>query len=431
MFDTFFFTGFYQKQMFYPYTKNNYQLRTHDEFVATARLAEDRQVKRKKGGSIDGIKGLSPLLQIFEYPKQIILDYMHLSCIGHMATLINRWLSILNKEAVTNISSHLFSQRFPHNMSVKFNYPLNLCNDWKAKHFRIFLLSIGVPLVLKHLPQVVASHFTLYSMFIKLLHNPYSIEEIELADKIIHYYCKTAVHVYGESIELFSLHAHLHLPQQVLNHGGLSFTSAFCFESAIRYLKKKAHGTKDLATQIADWISVERTMKKQPFEVFKSIGFNQMDINDYNFDIYRDIFLNNIHLLNENENDIPLFLRYRDTFNIYHTILYDLPYTCVSYIISYKAVDASIKYGQIIVFFKLREDYYALIREYKSTDQNISDFLSVPAELEQKLNEIFPIRVLSNSYSIVPVISIRHKCIQVVCEDLLFLSEVRVDYEHD
>ena len=417
--------------MLYPYRKNNYELRTHDEFVATARLAEDRQTKRKNAGSIDGVKGLSPLLQIFEYPKQIIFDYMHLSCIGHMATLINRWLSVLNKETLAHINAQLFSQRFTHNMSVRFNYPLHLCGDWKAKHFRIFLLCIGVPLMLKHLPSIIASHFSLYSMFIKLLHNPNSIEEIQLADQIIHYYCKTATHVYGESIELFSLHAHLHLPQQVLNHGGLSFTSAFCFESAIRYLKKKAHGTKDLATQIADWISVERTIKKQSFEVFKSTGLNQMDINDRNFDVYRKIFLNNIHLLNENENDVVLFLRYRDTFNIYHTLLYDLPYTCVSYIISYGAVDASIQYGQVIVFFKLREDYYALIREYKFTGRNLSDLLSIPTKFEQKLNEIFPMRVLSDSYSIVPVQSICHKCIQVAYDNLFFLSEVRVDYEHD
>lgn len=417
--------------MLYPYKKNNYQLRTHGEFVATARLVEDRKATTKKTSSVDGIKGLSPLLQIFEYPKQIILDYMHLSCLGHMATLINRWLPMLNKDSLANINSQLFSQRFPHNMSVKFNYPLHLSGDWKAKHYRMFVLSIGVPLMLKHLPQIVASHFSLYSMFIKLLHNPNSIDEIQLADKIIHFYCRTAAHVYDDTIELFSLHAHLHLPQQVLNHGGLSFTSAFCFESAIRYLKKKAHGTRDLATQIANWINVERTMQQQHFEIAKSIGTNELDVNDRSFDFYREIFIKNIRSLNENENDVILFLRYKDAFDVYHTLLYDLPYTCASYIISYITDDASIKYGQIIVFFKLRQNYYAFVREYKSSDRNISYFLSVPLEFEEKLNEIFPVRVLSNSYSIVSVRAIRHKCIQVAYENLLILSEVRVDYEHD
>lgn len=215
---------------------------------------------------------------------------MHLCCLGHMSTLIHRWLSIMDKNSIADINSQLFSQRFPHNMSVKFNYPLNLAGDWKAKHFRVFVLSIGVGLMLKHLPPMIMSHFALYSMFIKLLHCPKSIEEVTLADEIIHYYCKTAKHIYGQSIELFSLHAHLHLPQQVLDHGGLSFTSAFCFESSIRYLKKKAHGTRDLATQISDWIDIERTINKQPLQILKSSVVNRIHINSRIFNDYREVF---------------------------------------------------------------------------------------------------------------------------------------------
>jgi hypothetical protein len=258
-----FFIGVYlNSQVLYPYKKNNLRRRTHANFVATARAAAIRSSSRKKGGEIDGIKGLSPLLQIFEYPTQIVLDYMHLCCLGHMSTLIRRWIPMLSKEAVKEINDIIFSQKFPHNMSVSFNYPFELSGDWKAKHFRVFLLSIGLPCVLPHLPRLVASHFALYCLSIKLLHCPKSNDEIYLADKVINYYCETARQIYGDSIELFSLHAHLHLTEQVLYHGGLGFTSAFCFESAIRYLKKKAHGTKNLATQIADWINIETVIER-------------------------------------------------------------------------------------------------------------------------------------------------------------------------
>ena len=187
---------------------------------------DSRVCSRKKSGSIYGIKGKSSLLKIFDYPKQIILDYMR----------IQYWLTKLDNGALADIDPKLFSQRFPHNMNVKFNYPLNSYNDWKAKHFRIFILSIGLSYILPHLPSLLASHFALYSIFIKLLHCLKSIDEIDLADKIIHYYCRTAIQIYGETIELFSLHAHLHLPQQVLTHDGLCFTSAFCFESMIRHI---------------------------------------------------------------------------------------------------------------------------------------------------------------------------------------------------
>jgi hypothetical protein len=431
-FNMFFVVGVCRnRQVFYPYNKNNYQQRNHAEFVATAEAAKNRTSSSKKESAVKGVKGISPLLQIFEYPKQIIFDYMHLCCLGHMSTLIQRWLPMLNKEALNEINSKLFSQRFPHNISVKFNYPLNLCGDWKAKHFRVFVLSIGLPYMLPHLPQLIASHFALYSMFVKLLHCPKSNDEVQLADKIIHFYCQTAPKIYGPAFEIFSLHAHLHLPQQVLTHGGLSFTSAFCFESAIRYLKKKAHGTRNLATQIADWINAETIVIRPPFKVSTPTGINNIRINDPIFEKYRNEFLNVLHTFIQNNNEINLYLRYKDAFITYHTVLYDLPFSCSSYIISYKSTNSSIQYGQIIVFIKHHEDYYAFIREYKPTEKNTSDYVSIPDELKSKLDEIFAIRTLSESFTLIPVNSICHKCIQVEYADYVFLSEIRVDYEHD
>ncbi|CAF1530795.1 unnamed protein product [Adineta ricciae] len=172
-----------------PQQKNAYRPRTHTEFIATAQAADIRVFGHKKAGSILGVKETSPLLEIFEYPKQIIVDYMHLSCLGHMSNLIQGWLLMLNSDTLSDINSILYSQKFAHNMSVKFNYPINACTDWKAKHFRVFILSIGLPLLLPHLPSIIAAHFALYSMCIKLLHCPKSDEEIGLADQIIHYYC--------------------------------------------------------------------------------------------------------------------------------------------------------------------------------------------------------------------------------------------------
>ncbi|CAF3749493.1 unnamed protein product [Rotaria sp. Silwood1] len=419
------------RRVFYPYNKNNYRHRTHAEFLATARVVENRFSSKRNGGTIDGVKGLSPLLRIFEYPKQIIFDYMHLCCLGHMSTLIRRWLPMLNNEAIAQINFSLFSQQFPHNMCVKFNFPLDLYTDWKAKHFRIFILCVGLPYMVFHLPPIILSHFALYSMFIKLLHCPKSHDEIELADKIIHYYCQTASQIYDKTIELFSLHAHLHLPQQVLTHGGLCFTSAFCFESAIRYLKKKAHGTRNLGTQIADWINYGTVVTRSPFHISKPTGINNISINDHIFDKYRNDFLNALHSFNQDENYVLLFLRFKDVFVTYHTLLYDLSFTCKSYIISYKSMNLSIKYGQVIVFFKYQDNYYAFIQEYKPTAKTTSDYVSLPDYLKPKLNELFPVRSLSKSYTVVPVINICHKCIEVKYDDYVFLSEIRVDYEHD
>ena len=338
------------RQVLYPYNKNKYQPRTHDNIIATGTAAVHRSYGRKKVGSIDGVKGLSPLLQIFEYPKQVILDYMHLCCLGHMFNLIQRWIPILSNEALRNINSRLFSQKFPHNMNVQFNYPLESASDWKAKHFRVFLLSIGLPCMVKHLPNIMASHFALYVLAIKLLHCPQSEDEIYLADKVINFYCKTSPEVYDKSIQLFSLHAHLHLPEQVLCHGGLCFTSAFCFESAIRHLKKKSHGTKDLGKQIADWININTAMDQTPRKLSTPVGINEINIRHPDFKQYLKNFLDVLYGLNQNNNDLVLFLRFKDIFTTYHSVIYDSSFNCISYLISYKTTNSSIKYGQIIIF---------------------------------------------------------------------------------
>ena len=112
-------------------------------------------------------------------------------------------------------------------------------------------------------------------------------------------------------------------------------------------------------------------------------------------------------------------------------MLYDLPFNCCSYIISYKSTDSSIKYGQVIIFLKHHDDYYAFIQEYKVTEKNTSDYISVPDELKSKLDEIFPLMSLNSSYLFVPIVNICHKCIEVKYKDYVFLSEIRVDYEHD
>jgi hypothetical protein len=104
-------------------------------------------------------------------------------------------------------------------------------------------------------------------MAIKLLHAPDSVEEINFAEHLMNYYCQTAPLIYGPSIELFSLHAHIHLAKQVKRHGGLAHTSAFAFESCIRFIQKKAHGSKHLASQIAYWIELQSIMKSERFKI--------------------------------------------------------------------------------------------------------------------------------------------------------------------
>ena len=206
---------------------------------------------------------ISILFQIFEYPRQIVFDYMHLVCINHLPALIKRWCTQMDRPKINTIDQELGQLHLPHNLKAYYHESLSNSGQWKARANRIFVLNIGVPLVIRHLPILLASHFLLYSIAMKILHAPESDDEVDLAEQIMNYYCRTASLVYDPSIELFSLHAHLHLANQVRRHGGMAHTSAFGFESCIRFIEAKAYGSKHLARQIAYWIDLRTMMDKE------------------------------------------------------------------------------------------------------------------------------------------------------------------------
>ncbi|CAF4035203.1 unnamed protein product [Rotaria sp. Silwood2] len=219
----------YNKQIIYPYEKNNYQLRTHEQFVTTAKEVEAKITSGSgRCTSIVGIKGLSSLLKV----------------------LLRHFTEILPKNDLDKIDSILSAIRLPHDVNVKYNYSIQSINNWKAKNNRLFILDLGLPILTPYLPALYISHFAIYCLLVTVVHCPKTREEIQVSNKLIHYYCETSSKVYCPPIELYSLHAHLHLPTQVLmmflfeqlsnivgyfvlDHGGLAFTSSFCFESAI------------------------------------------------------------------------------------------------------------------------------------------------------------------------------------------------------
>ncbi|CAF1289831.1 unnamed protein product [Didymodactylos carnosus] len=227
-------------QVLYPYAQYQFVPRTHQQFLATAEQAAIiNHDGRRHEITIDGVKGLSKLLEIIEYPTQVIYDYMHLVCLGTTMNLIKRWQKLIEKNNVTIIDQKLHSVRLPHNLNTPFIHSITSPNDWKAKNFRTFVLYIGLPIIISYLPILHASHFASYCIVIRILHCPIDSNEIQFAEDLIHYFCRTAASVYDQGLELYSVHCHLHLPSQVRQHGGLAFCSAFCFESAIRSVPNK------------------------------------------------------------------------------------------------------------------------------------------------------------------------------------------------
>lgn len=121
--------------MLYPYDHHDHRARTHDDIVRTGKLAQS------ENRTIDGIKGVSPLLSIIRFPDQTIYDYMHLICTNHLQALIKRWKPLLSDVSLRSIGKSLGLQRVPHNMHVVFNFDMKNSHEWKAKHGQVTLLS--------------------------------------------------------------------------------------------------------------------------------------------------------------------------------------------------------------------------------------------------------------------------------------------------
>jgi hypothetical protein len=169
------------------------------------------------------------------------------------------------------------------------------------------------------------------------------------------------------------------------------------------------------------------------FEIPSINGINQIDVNNEQLVDYREIIINLIEINDQHLKEMIFYKRYKHQFITYHTTLYDKPFKCYSCIISYTKNnnDKIISYGRIVVFYKYNDEYFAFIQKYHASRKKISDFVELPDEIKQRLDELYPLLQLSNDYDIISVATFRHKCVSVPFQDVFCLSEFRVDFEHD
>ena len=90
-----------------------------------------------------------------------------------------------------------------------------------------------------------------------------------------------------------------------------------------------------------------------------------------------------------------------------------------------------VEYGNIIAFFSRNDIKYVFVQRYAYSEKQICNYVELPKELHNRINIFFPIVVLSQDFTIIPVSNIRHKCILVPIDDVFCISEIKIDYEHD
>ena len=216
-----------------------------------------------------------------------------------------------------------------------------------------------------------------------------------------------------------------------LDHGGLAYTSAFCFESMINHLKKKAFGTKNLGSQIMYWCDIDSIVSTTEYELPSPSLVNEIELDSDLFNEYLDLFTKKLVDLQQDLNKIKLHLRFKDNFSAYHSFLYSKHFSCASYLVSYTDNNEQINYGKIILFYSYENVFYPFIQQYQHASVKLSDYLDISGELKGTVDLFYPVCILSGDFVVVPVSKIISKCVSVQFKNCECISQLRVSYEHD
>ena len=100
---------------------------------------------------------------------------------------------------------------------------------------------------MNYMPSIYFCHMACYLFAVRILYEPIDKQNLIIADQIIKKYIFFLGKYYGDYAYDFTIHAHLHLVKQVLEHGPLKSHSQFVFEvSLVVYLLEKLNKIKKI-----------------------------------------------------------------------------------------------------------------------------------------------------------------------------------------
>ena len=94
------------------------------------------------------------------------------------------------------------------------------------------------------LPDKYAIHYLNYFLYIRALYHYQEKIELNDIESLFDAYYKSFSTRYGKKSELLTVHLHLHLKEQVINHGCLFMTSCFPHESYLGLALNMCYGKK-------------------------------------------------------------------------------------------------------------------------------------------------------------------------------------------
>lgn len=246
------------------YTKGNYELRTHDDFIET--------YERLRSTPIKGIKRISCLIAApsFDLSNGFAIDAMHCVHLGIMKKLLKLWLEPKNRSRSFFISKPrqvLLSNKIvslkPVSEITRRPRSIFKRGDFKANEFRS-LLFFYLPIALDGLlDNRFIKHFRLLSSAVYILSKErVTFEEIQRARMKLNEFADSFENIYDKSNVTMNLHLLRHLPNAVENLGPLWCQSAYAFEAKNGIITKANNSTnKHMVQQLAWKYAMNETIK--------------------------------------------------------------------------------------------------------------------------------------------------------------------------
>ena len=250
----------------YPWRKA-IRLRTFQNWLASADEAEKTKTR------VNGIIGLSVLLEFMRLPDQLVIDYFHGVLHGMFGSMFSRWqyISIIPTSLQHSLNDAISKLKLPKDLS---GCDLNAFNhsDWKAKHEKIFGLYVGPLLLYSILPDRYYFHYLLLVVSIRLLST--QVPSIERRKSIastislaIEIFQKLLPKIYDKKSETMNAHNLQHLPSIFLEYDSISNYSAFAFEGKVGQLVSLSNGTQyqieTMTSQIYKDLTFELTFHEE------------------------------------------------------------------------------------------------------------------------------------------------------------------------
>ncbi|CAF1326904.1 unnamed protein product, partial [Rotaria magnacalcarata] len=248
------------KKRQYYYESTN--LRTPSQYLRFSNEAEITQ------SNIYGHLGNSIVNDILDvnFPNAIILDYLHVSLLGHGKLIILLIYQQLKPKQRQQLNSEMNNQLFPNFFHRKLRSIDNF-GFVKGTEVRNVLFYGLLPHLSSFMHLEQYSHLTLYICALRLLHSGHIFhdETSVIANQLFVEFYKDH-ELFYQSCQSLKLHLHIHLASLYKTHGSLCNIGCFGQESFIGFISNNHHGTRFYGDSIVHFYNIDFAIQNRKKE---------------------------------------------------------------------------------------------------------------------------------------------------------------------